>query len=198
MGRKIFLTALILAASFGAGFARIINVPDDYATIQAGIDASADGDTVLVQPGTYRGRAGFSGHNITLGSLFLITDDTSYISSTIIAIDSVGAIVGFTDGEDSTAALIGFTIKHDGGSGTLASGIFCRGANPIISNNLITNNSSSHGGGIYCYHANPIIENNRIINNRAPFPENYGGGIYCEAANPIIRNNLIRGNFSCW
>jgi hypothetical protein len=34
-------------------FSTTINIPDDYATIQAGIDAASDGDTVLVAAGTY-------------------------------------------------------------------------------------------------------------------------------------------------
>ena len=33
--------------------ASIINIPGDYSTIQAGIDASSNGDTVLVGQGTY-------------------------------------------------------------------------------------------------------------------------------------------------
>ena len=33
--------------------ATIINVPDDYSTIQAGINASDNGDTVLIAQGIY-------------------------------------------------------------------------------------------------------------------------------------------------
>ena len=49
---KQILTILFLL-SFTFVNATIINVPIPYATIQAGIDASVDADTVLVHPGTY-------------------------------------------------------------------------------------------------------------------------------------------------
>ena len=43
--------SLILFVSFLS--ATIINVPDDYSTIQAGINASDNGDTVLIAQGIY-------------------------------------------------------------------------------------------------------------------------------------------------
>ena len=49
MNRSIAVSSLI----FCVLSATTINVPDDYSTIQAGIDASNDGDTVLVAQGTY-------------------------------------------------------------------------------------------------------------------------------------------------
>jgi hypothetical protein len=90
----------------------IINIPEDYPTIQEGINASVDGDTVLVQPGTYYENINYNGKNITAASLFLTTQDTTYILQTVIDGDSVGTVVSFENGEDSTAILTGFTITN--------------------------------------------------------------------------------------
>ena len=39
--------------SFSVAFGALIIIPDDYTTIQAGINASTSGDTVLVSNGDY-------------------------------------------------------------------------------------------------------------------------------------------------
>jgi hypothetical protein len=44
--------------------ADILNVPNTYPTIQAGINASSTGDTVLVEPGTYPENINYNGKNI--------------------------------------------------------------------------------------------------------------------------------------
>ena len=70
----------VIACSFGA----TISVPGDYATIQEAINASVDGDSIAVAAGTYNENINFNGKNITLGSLYIIDNDSTHIDSTII------------------------------------------------------------------------------------------------------------------
>lgn len=49
--KRIILVAIILISSFA--FSVVINIPADYSTIQAGLNAANSGDTVLVQIGIY-------------------------------------------------------------------------------------------------------------------------------------------------
>ena len=178
-------------------FAAIINIPDDYPTIQQGIDSSSDGDTVLVQPGTYVENVNFNGHNIVLGSLFLTTGDTTFISQTIIDGDSSGTVVTFESGEDSTAVFSGFTIRN--GFDYNGGGIYCSGSSPIIRRNyIIANLASNEGGGIHCHNSVARILNNTIHGNRV-FPQySAGGGIHCRLSDVIISNNIISENYTSY
>lgn len=197
--KRIFLRVNIVILIVGVlflysstAFGITINVPADYATIQAAIVATKDGDTVLVHPGTYIENINFNGKNIVLGSLFIITEDSNYISQTVIDGNNSGRVVTFKNGENSTATLNGFTIKNgstdensDGG------GIYCDNSSPLITNNIIIGNSSRQGGGIACSSSAPIINNNIITNNLVAWN---GGGIYCFNSSPNISNNTISEN----
>ena len=79
--QSIFLSMWLTTLSF----ATTINVPADIDSIQGGINLAVDGDTVLVDVGTYYENINFNGKNIVVGSLTLTTGDTSYISQTIIS-----------------------------------------------------------------------------------------------------------------
>ncbi len=174
--------------------ATIINIPDDYATIQEGINASVNSDTLLVQPDTYIENINFNGKNITIASLFLTTEDTSYISQTVIDGNQAGSVVTFESGEDSTAVLCGFTIcngdaLHGGGIKILNS------AYPELNYLIIQNNFSSWigGGGIYCFSAGCKLSNSLIRNNSS---EILGGGILFRDSVSEILNTLIINNNS--
>jgi hypothetical protein len=58
---------------------RIINVPSQYTTIQSAINASVNGDTVLVAPGAYRENVIFRGKKIVLTSRFYLNNDPAFI-----------------------------------------------------------------------------------------------------------------------
>ncbi|NQV19379.1 MAG: right-handed parallel beta-helix repeat-containing protein [Armatimonadetes bacterium] len=173
--------------------ATIINIPDDQPTIQAGIDVSADGDTVLVQPGTYFENLDFFGKEITVASMLLATQDTAYISQTIIDGNQSGSVVRFENMENNNTALIGFTLTN-GFSQDQGGGIHCNYSSPTLDHlKIINNHSESTGGGIYCFHAYPIITNSEILNN---YSEYSGGGIACYYSNPTISNSEISNNYN--
>ena len=151
--------------------AQIIHVPGDQPTIQAGIDAASDGDTVLADPGIYAEHINFNGKSITLASLCLVTSDTSYISQTVIDGDGWELpVVRAYMIEDSTTLLSGFTIRN------------------------------SIGGGIFCEDAFVTIEHTRIINNSNwgdGMIGGFGGGIHNQGA-MVLRNVEITGNHASW
>ena len=44
------------------GYSAVINIPEDYPTIQAGIDFAYDGDMVLVSAGAFDENINFNGN----------------------------------------------------------------------------------------------------------------------------------------
>ena len=192
-----FVFIFIFLSSFLYGI--IINVPADQTTIQAGINASTNSDTVLVQPNTYFENINYNGKLITVASLFLTTQDTTYISSTIIDGNSNGSVVTFINNEDLSAVLCGFTITNGLGGGTYPNyyggGITCRNfSNPSLEDIKITGNSTTaYGGGIYCFNiSSPSLENVTISSNSAYS----GGGIFCEDSSPNFQNVTISDNYA--
>lgn len=140
-------------------------VPQDYKTIQAAIDDAADGDTVIVEVGTYYENINFNGKNITLTSTN--PEDEEIIKTTIIDGNNEGRVVVFENEETSEAKLTGFTIQNGNAPG------------------------NSYGGGIYIDNAAPIILNNYIIENTA----GRGAGIcVTNQGAPLIQSNLIAAN----
>ena len=176
-------------------YAQTIHVPANYSTIQEGIDAAIHGDTVLVDTGTYIERINFTGKNITVASKYLVTEDTSYISKTIIDGDSLGSVVTITSGEDSTTMLYGFTVQN--GADSVGGGIRVIGSNPEIVHNVVKNNTVTHaGGGIYLLNADVKILYTKVSDNNIYPGENTGkgGGIHISGSNPIIHNSIITSN----
>ena len=214
------LSTVLAVAVNSAIAATIINVPADQPTIQAGISAAVNGDTVLVAPGTYTENIKFHGKAITVKS-------SSGAKVTIIDGSGVAPVVTFSSNETASSVMNGFTLQN--GTSTFSSqyeggGIFVSFASPTIKNNIIQNNTAcADGGGIGVYFGSPMIQGNIIRNNRqsgcsggggggievggastAQIIGNAiqnnswgssGGGIFLDAVgSALIKNNVITGN----
>ena len=182
----------------GTTWAATITVPDDYASIQAAIDASSDGDEIHVHAGIYT--------DVYDG--FIV--NTKGKAITLKAIDGAGSAVidgsgqwrgcSFTNGEMNDTVIDGFTIRDCNSGGPVVDGgaIWCHGASPSILNCVITSNTGTgYGAGICCYlGASPIISGCTITNNTGTGDWGTGAGIsaYSPGVAPIISDCLISGN----
>ena len=87
----IVLTGIVLFAPLAIAVER--NVPSEYATIQAAINASSNGDVVIIAPGTYTGDGNrdidFLGKAITVRSTD--PDDPSVVAATVIDCQNIPA-----------------------------------------------------------------------------------------------------------
>jgi hypothetical protein len=149
----------------------------DATTIQAGIDMSQDGDTVLVWPGSYYENLLCQNKNITIASLELTTGETSYRYQTMIDGNFSGPCLKIRDCTIGVS-VHGFTLEHGSGGyhGAISGGgLMVINSVAEIFNCLIQENIvSGYGGGIYIYHSDCFLSGTTICNNQT---YSNGGGI---------------------
>ncbi len=170
--------------------AEILQVPNNYLTIQEAVDASNPGDTIIVASGTYRLYAG----NIQISKKSLTLKSSFGAKKTMIEGRGDSPVISVS--EESLAVIDGFTVTSINDPDTKAvrgGGIYCAPlSSPTLINNIITGNQAVFGAGIYCApSSSPTITNNVIARNNAA---KFGGGIFSYAASPNIANNRIVAN----
>ncbi|MBI5266915.1 MAG: hypothetical protein HY851_06750 [candidate division Zixibacteria bacterium] len=210
-----FIFYLIVAIAPPAAMrvsAATVHVPADHATIQAGINAAGNGDTVLVEHGTYRENVKIFSKKLYLASRYVLDHDPEHILYTIID----GSMPTHTDsgscvivkGSDG-GVVEGFTLTR--GTGTLwfdpsdskvyreGGGVLTDGGTVTVRHNLIVNNEATildpgsagaGGGGIRSGFGLATIESNVVAYNKGQ----YGAGIVLFQAAGTISNNIIWRN----
>ncbi|MBU0755544.1 MAG: right-handed parallel beta-helix repeat-containing protein, partial [Planctomycetes bacterium] len=188
--RATFTMAFFIILSLTA-FSAVINIPNDFTTIQEAVDYASDGDTILVGPGTYF-------ENIEVLNKQLILQSQAGPERTILDGRQLGSVVTIRNEDSLETVLDGFTITN--GIGTVNPGYTWRIGGGVccalesfstIQNNIITGNSARLGGGISSAWSIEISDN-IIAENSA---SGDGAGIFTmNAGYTIIVGNEITDN----
>jgi hypothetical protein len=166
----------------------------DHPTIQAGIDASVDGYTILLANGIF---SGHGNRNIDYHGK-AITVKSSWGNPNTCIIDCEGSEVDphrgfyFHSGEGPESVLQGVTITNGyyGGGG----GVRCENSTPTFTNCKFSGNSTpSNGGGMYCDSSNPLLTNCTFSGN-GDVSTLDGGGMYCVNSSPTLTNCMFLEN----
>jgi hypothetical protein len=162
-----------------------IRVPQNFATIQAAIDAAGDGDVIELAAGTYRGPGNrdidFQGKAITVRGAAGAANET--------ILDCEGSAAG------AAGAHRGFYFHRSEGPDSVVSDLTIRGGRVFgsqVPSNPLPSATDPIGGGIYCAYSSPTIANCIIEDCGAEL----GGGIGGVGAQPTITECVIEQCFA--
>ena len=167
-----------------------LDVPSEYPTIQAGIDAAADGDIVLVAKGTFTGTGN---KYISLLGKAITVKSISGPEHSVIDGEGVGRIFHLKDSEGTDTVIDGFTIKRGNAKqefNNRGGGIFFDRSSPTIQHCVVTENIALDAGGLYIFYSSPYVINCVITNNSGGL----GAGIYCADSSPVINSCIVSNN----
>lgn len=211
--KKLFGLVIVAIATASAQ-GDLIQVPTEYSSIQAAIDAAASGDIIEVSPGEYEENIDFSGKDIVLTGLD--PNDPNTVAQTVIfrepqrsrrglpiGTEGNGTIVTFTQGETQEAVLTGFTIMYGYGTHLEANnyfggGVLCIESSPTITKNVFSHHLGPNGEGrqgsrnclgaaISCLTSSAVITHNVMTENSSYV----GAGICCIGSDAFVAYNTI-------
>lgn len=166
--------------------AEVIRIPQDFPTIQEGIDSAAVGDTVLVAPGTYTDthedfRNGFPiDVCVSMRSGVVVMSETGPDFTTITN-DTASVIILVQNVPDTATVIKGFTIEF-----SEFWGILClENASPLIEYNIIKPRPNVEGiGVVFSGTSHGWLRSNDIQGSLGVLVEG--------ASSPAILNNVIK------
>ena len=197
----VVLAALIALPAPAATYLVRPDGTGDFATIQLGIYAAADGDIIELADGVFTGDGN---RDIDyFGKAITIRSQSSNAGACIINCeaddDERHRGFYFHSGEGGESVLENVTI-HDAYApydyeGDWGGGILCDASSPLITGCRITECYAGWGGGMLCiYNASPAITDCLFDGNQGRVN---GGGLYCSGgSDPILTRVTFTGNRS--
>jgi len=190
---SIIMTLAIALGTFSWAIPQVeaspatIYVPDDYATIQAAVDAASPGDTIIVRDGTYI-------ENVVVNKERLTIQSQNGAEKTIVqAADIEDHVFEVTADYVSVEGFMIDGVETGGGGSTRRkAGIWINGtdSDPVehcnMSNNVVSNNL----WGIVLYHhsSHNILTSNTVTSNVA--------GIFLCGSSNTLMYNIVNSNES--
>jgi hypothetical protein len=182
--RLVGLSSLIggVLAGGTAAEAAVLKVPQQYATIQAAVNAAREGDTVRVAAGTYSEHVLISGKAIALVG--------AGAEQTSIDAAHAGRPITVSTTGDGQVNVSGFTLKNgrvawNDDSDTIGlgqgGGVYAESTNLALLNDVITSNQGCLGTSVSTLDATVTMSRNRIENNP--------GTSECGSESVFIRGN---------
>ena len=189
--RRLFrlpITACAASVAFalaGPADAATIFVPSGAApTIQIALNIAADGDEIVVLPGTYFETLDVLGKAVTLRS------EQGPEVTIVDALGQFDSVIHCTSGEGPDTVIEGLTLRN-GEADDRGGGIYVNNSSPTIVDCIFADNEATlAGGGLYSNAGNPTLTGCRFVANRATF----GGAIYLNEGTSTVENCVFERN----
>jgi hypothetical protein len=210
MKAPILLVICICGLLVTSSMCAVFLVPSEYTTIQSAVDSAAQGDTVLVADGVYRGEGN---NNIAwdAGSKHIVIKSEGGAPKCTLDIEANGRGFLLNAGQDNSDVIDGFTIINGWvivpvTSCVAGGAILCDSTSPTIINSVFFHNVAgdtfasletsfnADGGAIDCVRGSaPRIVNNVFDHN---FANHTGGALHFDASGGLVQNNIIKNNMN--
>ena len=198
----LLAASLTTVAMTTPGLSEVLNVPADFPSIQAAIDASTNGDEIVVGPGVWTGEGNEvidpSGRSFTLRS-------SNGAENTIIDGEGVRRGISCISGESASLVIDGFTITNCAGTWfdldgdglqeaaeLVGGGLLNWYSSPSIRNCIFTANTAASGGAVYSNFASGSFESCEFRDN---IVSDAGGGVFLQLfSQPSMVDCAFRDN----
>ena len=170
------------------GGGSVITVPEDHASIQAAIDAAADGDTIVIAAGTYfEHDLMIEGKGLTIrGAL-----DERNLPATTIDAGQQGRVLSISTTDADHATVLGNLVLTGGlvaGDGAGLQGVFAPGW--VMNCRFTSNDAAGRGGGVHVEEASPLFGACRFDGNTA----GDSAGFHAEGVSATLAGCVVDGN----
>ncbi len=176
-----------------------------YTTVQAAVDAAADGDVIKIAAGIYTGvltRDGvtqtvYVSKTVSIRGGYTTTDWMTFdpqANPTTLDAEGEGRVFYIAGDISPTVAGLRVTggdaagLNGGFGGGDAGGGMYIVDATAVVSNVQVFGNAAHLGGGLYLHHSSATLSGNTIKSNTIT---DRGGGVYLYGSDATLISNTI-------